>query len=101
MIIIYEGSAIINRFDDEIKKVFPEKPIEDDFETGIQYTNDLLNIIEMQEELSEIPFLCPFFFLLRLFIKLTRYWGWSSFFCHGFVRTGDLDQSFQANRCTQ
>ena len=45
----------IYRFDEEIKKVFPEKPIEDDLETEIQYTNELLNIVEEQDALSEIP----------------------------------------------
>lgn len=45
----------IYRFDEEIKKAFPEKPIEDDLETEIQYTNELLNIVEEQDALSEIP----------------------------------------------
>ena len=45
----------IYRFDEDIKKAFPEKPIEDDLETEIQYTNELLNIVEKQEVLSEIP----------------------------------------------
>ena len=45
----------IYRFDEEIKKAFPEKPIVDDLETEIEYTTELINIIEKQEAISEIP----------------------------------------------
>ena len=45
----------IYRFDEDIKKAFPDKPTEDNLETEIQYTNELLNIVENQDALAEIP----------------------------------------------